>query len=182
MPTDYEPLARDAEDFFGGGPSSAAAAYPSTVKPETYYGEGPFDPPSSDDESEELLEKDAERAGHIIEAEGNLIVGSGKRRPASVRYLVIALVSLVSIAVFIGFFAARNYTGTAFRVQGVQHITMDHIFNGTFSARSQSINWVPEAGDGVFAIEQGSSILLIDLKSNSTKELVSFEDVKDGVR
>ncbi|KAI9067913.1 dipeptidyl aminopeptidase [Trametes sanguinea] len=179
MPTDYELLARDGEDFFAGGSSSAAPAYPASVKPETYYGEGPFDPPSSDDESEELLEKDLQRSGRIIEAEGNLVVGSGKKRPASVRYLVISLVTLVSVAVIIGVFAARSYTGTAFRIQGVQHITMDHIFNGTFSARSQSVNWVPEAGDGVFATVQGTSILLVDLKSNSTKELVSVADVKD---
>ncbi|KAJ3001489.1 hypothetical protein NUW54_g6389 [Trametes sanguinea] len=102
-----------------------------------------------------------------------------KKRPASVRYLVISLVALVSVAVIIGIFAARSYTGTAFRIQGVQHITMDHIFNGTFSARSQSVNWVPEAGDGVFATVQGTSILLVDLKSNSTKELVSVADIKD---
>ena len=67
-----------------------------------------------------------------------------KTRPASVRYLVIALVSLVSIAVLIGIFAARSYTGTAFRIQGVQHLTLDHIFNGTFAAQSRSILWVPE--------------------------------------
>ncbi|KAI8985642.1 dipeptidyl aminopeptidase [Trametes punicea] len=179
MPSNYEPLAREGDDLFNGESSSAAVAYPVPVKPESYYGEGPFDPPSSDDESEELLEKDTERLGRVVEAEGNLVVGSGKKRPASVRYLVISLVSLVSIAILIGIFAARSYTGTAFRIHGVQHITMDHIFNGTFSAHTRSILWVPEAGDGVFATVQGSSISLVDLKSNSTKDLVSLTDVKD---
>lgn len=68
-----------------------------------------------------------------------------KKRPASVKFLVISLVSLVSIAIIIGIFAARSYTGTAFRIQqGVQHLTMDHMFNGTFSAQSKSVLWVPE--------------------------------------
>ncbi|KAH9893599.1 dipeptidyl aminopeptidase [Cubamyces lactineus] len=179
MPAQYEPLDHEETGFYNDGPSSLAARYPVTVKPETYYGEGPFDPPSSDDESEELLEKGVERSGRAIEAEGNLVVGSGKKRPASVRYLVIALVSLVSVAVLIGIFAARSYTGTAFRIQGVQHLTLDHIFNGTFAAQSRSILWVPEAGDGVFATVEGSSISLVDLKSNTTKEMVSLIDVKD---
>ncbi|KAI0640694.1 dipeptidyl aminopeptidase [Trametes meyenii] len=176
MPSTYEPLAQEGGEL--GGSSSSAAAY--AIMPETYYGEGPFDPPSSDDESEELMEKDAERSGRAIEEEGNLIVGSRKKRPASVRFLVIALASLVTIAVVIGIFAARSYTGTAFHIQqGVQHITMDHVFNGTFSAQSKSVLWVPEAGDGVFATQQGSSISLVDLKSNTTKELVLLTDVRD---
>ncbi|KAI0351315.1 dipeptidyl aminopeptidase [Trametes cingulata] len=179
MPSNYEPLSHEADDVFHNDPSSSAVAHPVPIKPETYYGEGPFDPPSSDDESEQFLEKDAERSGRIIEAEGNLIVGSRKRRPASVRFLVISLVSLVSLAIVIGIFAARSYTGTAFRIQGVQHITMDHIFNGTFSAQSRSVLWVPEAGDGVFATVQGPVISLVDLKTNSTKELVSLTDLKD---
>ncbi len=102
-----------------------------------------------------------------------------KKRPASLKAFVVALVSLVSIAVVIGIFAARSYAGTAFRIQGVQHLTMDHIFNGTFSATRQDIHWVPEAGDGVFAVRQGSSISLVDLKSNSTKELLSTQEIRD---
>ena len=78
MPPTYEPLAQEGDDPFLGGPSSSAAAYP--VKPETYYGEGPFDPPSSDDESEELIEKESQRSGRAIEEEGNLVVGSQKVR------------------------------------------------------------------------------------------------------
>ena len=67
-----------------------------------------------------------------------------KKRPASLKYLIISLVSLIVIAIVIGIFAARSYTGTPFRVQGVQHLTMDHIFNGTFGVRRSDILWVPE--------------------------------------
>ena len=68
-----------------------------------------------------------------------------KKRPASLKILIVALALLVSLAVIIGVFAARSYTGTAFRIQqGVQHLTMDHMFNGTFSAQKKDIHWVPE--------------------------------------
>ncbi|KAI0820257.1 dipeptidyl aminopeptidase [Trametes gibbosa] len=180
MPTTYEPLQRDEDDVFYSGPSSSAVPLPIPVKPEVYYDEGPFDPPSSDDESDSFLAKEQGRSGHIIEAEGDLVVGSRKKRPASVRYLIIALASLLSLAIIIGIFAARSYTGTAFRIQqGVQHLTLDHVFNGTFSAQSKSVHWVPEAGDGVFATVQGNAISLVDLKSNTTRELLSLTDLKD---
>ena len=68
-----------------------------------------------------------------------------QQRPASLKVLIVALTLLVSLAVIIGIFAARSYTGTAFRIQqGVQHLTMDHMFNGTFSAHKKDIHWVPE--------------------------------------
>ncbi|KZP28645.1 hypothetical protein FIBSPDRAFT_728579 [Athelia psychrophila] len=56
---------------------------------------------------------------------------------------------------------------------------MDHIFNGTFAARTQHLHWVPEAGDGVFSIRQESHIQLVDLKSNKTTNLIDTRDVKD---
>ncbi|KAI0794726.1 dipeptidyl aminopeptidase [Fomes fomentarius] len=177
-PSNYEPLSQAGDDFHLNGDSSGAAAYP--LKPETYYGDGPFDPPSSDDESEELLEKNAQRNGRAVEEAGDLVVGgTRKKRPASLKVLVIALGTLVSVAIVIGIFAAQTYTGTAFRIQGVQHLTLDHVFNGTFSAERQDIHWVPEAGDGVFAVRIGSSISLVDLKTNTTTQLVSYADIKD---
>ncbi|KAF8957141.1 dipeptidyl peptidase IV N-terminal region-domain-containing protein [Flammula alnicola] len=56
---------------------------------------------------------------------------------------------------------------------------MDHIFNGTFWARQPDLNWVAEAGDGVFSLSEGGYIKLVDLKSNSTRNLIANEDVKD---
>lgn len=35
------------------------------------------------------------------------------------------------------------------------------------------------AGDGVYAVIEGSSISLHDLKTNTTQELVSLFDIKD---
>ena len=64
------------DDFFERGssnPHAHSTAYP--PKPETYYGEGPFDPPSSDDEADQLLEKGEERSGRMIEEDGDLVIG-----------------------------------------------------------------------------------------------------------
>lgn len=56
------------------------------IRPATYYGEGPFEPPSSDEE-DELLEKIvpgspglAERAGVGLEEDGGLVVGGPKHK------------------------------------------------------------------------------------------------------
>ncbi|KZT07170.1 dipeptidyl aminopeptidase [Laetiporus sulphureus 93-53] len=161
---------------------------PITVKPTPYYGDGPFDPPSSpsvDEEADELLEKphaaspdQSERSRAELQDDGQLVVGS-RRRPSSLIFLVVSLVLLVGTAGVIGVFAARSYTGTPFRIQGTKHITMDHIFNGTFSTKCESILWVPEAGDGVFATQKGGYITLVDLKSNSSRNLVALADMKD---
>lgn len=81
-PSPYQPLAQEGDDFFQGSSGAAeGTAYP--PKPETYYGEGPFDPPSSDDEADELLEKGGQRSGRAIEEEGTLVIGSRKVRPTA---------------------------------------------------------------------------------------------------
>ncbi|OBZ74023.1 putative dipeptidyl-aminopeptidase B [Grifola frondosa] len=187
MRSHYEPLSQegDLRGSTSSGFSQANDISLAQIKPEIYYEEGPFDPPSSDDEADELLEKssrhtlaNAERGGGTLDEDGELIVGK-RARPSSIRALVISIVVLISIATVIGIVAARSYTGTAYRIQGMQHITMDHVFNGTFAAAKQNILWVPEAGDGVFASSRGGYIALVDLKTNSTKNLVAIQDVKD---
>lgn len=40
------------------------------VRPPTYYGEGPFDPPSSEDEDESLLQKENTRSLGMVERAG----------------------------------------------------------------------------------------------------------------
>ncbi|GJE93852.1 dipeptidyl aminopeptidase [Phanerochaete sordida] len=189
MPTpDYSPVPL-GEDGEPDTPSGAKYP-PEVVKPMTYYGEGEFDPPSSDDEGETLLEKslsrkspgDAEEQGEGMgNDDGELVVGGKKHpRPASLRWLVICLTALVATAALIGVFAAFSYHGTSFQIHGTQHITMEHIFNGTFTAQTGFVRWVPEAGDGVFATSQNDEISLVDLKYRSTLKLVTMSDVKDA--
>ena len=103
-------------------------------------------------------------------------------------------------AILIGIFAAFTYTGTTFApLRGTRPLTMDHVFNGTFHARHASLRWVPEgtytfvffsgmsltrsliAGDGVYAEQDfgRSAIILVDLKTNTTSDLVNLADVKN---
>ena len=44
--------------------------------------------------------------------------------------------------------------------------------------RYMPILFIP-AGDGVYAIQDGRSIQLVDLKENSTSSLVATSDIKD---
>ncbi|THH29289.1 hypothetical protein EUX98_g4902 [Antrodiella citrinella] len=170
-PAEYSTVPQDRDDVFS--PSVEGA-----LKPEAYYGEGPFDPPSSDDEDETLLEKDIRRGAIADVEETGLRVGGGSKR-SSVRCLVICLSALVTIAAIIGLFAAFSYTGTSYRIRGTKHITIDHVFNGTFGSSKRSLRWVPEAGDGVFATTNDGFITLVDLQSNTSTNLVSVNDIKD---
>jgi dipeptidyl aminopeptidase len=106
---------------------------------------------------------------------------------------------MVAFAAVVGITAGLTYKGSLYRTHGMRHITMDHIFNGTFTPNDQDIGWVPEgvsvqilkriiteqrcreckAGDGVFATSQAGFIQLVDLARNSTRILVSEADVKD---
>ncbi|KAF8815432.1 hypothetical protein BYT27DRAFT_7194435 [Phlegmacium glaucopus] len=167
-------------------------------RPAIYYGDGPFDPPSSEDEYE-----DAEGSRHSSEdAESVTLLNVDKSGPstpgraergdqsphrtdvvenkyASVRVLAMVLMSLVALAAFIGIIAGLSYDGKSYRTPGVRKITMDNIFNGTFTPSAAQVNWVAEAGDGVFSLSENGLIKLVDLKTNKTTNLVSWGDITD---
>ncbi|KAG1771459.1 dipeptidyl aminopeptidase [Suillus occidentalis] len=149
------------------------------TRPSVYYDDGPFDAPSSD-EGEGLIEKQ----DHVLSDDPNVFSdtepGNGLLRPASLKYLIISLASLVFLSATIGLFAATSlYNGKTYRLPGARKVSLDHIFNGTFTAIWESVDWVPEAGDGVFSIFHNGQIQLVDLKSNTTTDLVSIMDIKD---
>ncbi|KAJ7156898.1 dipeptidyl aminopeptidase [Mycena crocata] len=175
--TQYEPLFQDSqEEELEHDALLKDRPLPIHVRPPTYYGEGPFDAPSSD-EDEALLEKGhGPPASPGIAERGNPIT---QRRPTSLRLLVISLVSLVALSGIIGIIAAHSYVGTTYHAPGVRKITMDHVFNGTFSPNRRDLAWVPEAGDGVFSVFEEGYIKLVDLKTNTTKKLVYTFDVKN---
>ena len=78
-PANYSPVPQ--EDGIEPNGAAAKESYP-PARPATYYGEGEFDPPSSDDEEDAFLEKgkpeDTERNGDGMVEEGELVVGGGK--------------------------------------------------------------------------------------------------------
>jgi dipeptidyl aminopeptidase len=129
----YDPLAGVADDEHIG------------ARPQTYYGDGPFDAPSSEDEDDLLLEKPPSPGATEANLPRSLQHGAHKRRPASLRCLIFGLVGLVALAAGIGALAAASYTGgQAYKPRGTTRIEMDHIMNGTFWSQRQGLNWVPE--------------------------------------
>ena len=86
------------------GDPEAGPSRTESGRPSTYYGGGPFDPHSSDDEAERLLEKNVPQSSGIAELdieddEGeDLVVGGQKQRPSSLRLLIYSLVALVLLA------------------------------------------------------------------------------------
>ena len=172
MPSsNYELLPQEGTSSWHNHHDDRASTHSGPVRPPTYYGEGPFDPPSSEDEDESLLQKEnapslgrIERAGfsepdvevrpilHTFLRAGLLIyhsLGRAQRRTSSLRYLLVSLGALVAISVVIGIVSAFTYSGTA-TFHGKLKATLDHISNGTFRPEIQSLLWVPEGAWFVF--------------------------------
>lgn len=157
-PSEYSVIPQDGDDVF----TATAEGSQIPIKPEVYYGDGSFDPPSSDDEDDGLLEKNIRREGLTDVEETGLRVGGGhkvctpcamaecmgsnsvQQRSSSLRCLVLCLVVLVSTAAIIGLFAAFSYTGTSYQIRGTKHISIDHVFNGTFSAYRKGVRWIAQ--------------------------------------
>ncbi|KAF8989845.1 dipeptidyl peptidase IV N-terminal region-domain-containing protein [Cyathus striatus] len=153
----------------------------SSSRPPTYYGEGAFSAPSSDSEDEEGGVVPPRSPGRAeAGGSGAARYASPERKNKPLRALLIILTCLVGASAFIGIIGAYTYVGAGgYRIPGVRKITMDHIFNGTFYVERASLNWVKEAGDGVFSISQDGYIKLVDLKTNTTTDLVKQMDIKD---
>jgi len=58
--------------------------------------------------------------------------------------LAIVLLTLVALSGIIGIVAGFTYSGAQYHAPGQKKITLDHIFNGTFSANRPGLNWVRE--------------------------------------
>lgn len=67
-------------------------------------------------------------------------------RPRSKSRKILAiLVAIIAFAGTIGVLAASGYSVPSFSSKGgTRHITMDHVFNGTFNAYSKQVDWVKE--------------------------------------
>ena len=71
-PSNYERLPQEGEGSGNVLFDERASAHSGPVRPPTYYGEGPFDPPSSEDEDEDetLLLKETTRSLGMVESAG----------------------------------------------------------------------------------------------------------------
>lgn len=99
-PSAYGPLSQeDDQEDVDAASITRASGHGLLPRPPVYYGEGPFDPPSSDDESEELLSKPeagsdglAERGQIMANEVGSSGLYVGRRR---VRELLLIGVSML---------------------------------------------------------------------------------------
>ena len=67
-----------------------------------------------------------------------------------------ALIGVLVLAGLIGAFAGTVYSVPNHLVKsGTKHISMDHIFNGTFAVTTKTLNWVKE-GQSTFPIRHFS--------------------------
>ncbi|KAH9055740.1 dipeptidyl aminopeptidase [Lactarius vividus] len=173
MPPQYDPLTQEDESPLDGdgnhhNNATRGGLFP---RPAVYYGEGPDRTnPLNRVENGDLLDSGS--------GDNGLYVGGQKEFP-SVRGLLLTLAALVTLSGVVGLFAAFTYKDTRRIIPGNEHITMDHIFNRTFTADRTSLSWVPEAGDGVFSVSQDGFIKLVSLESNTTTDLVQMSDLKD---
>ena len=68
--SNYEPLPQEGEGSRNILFDERASTRSGPVRPPAYYGEGPFDPPSSEDEDESLLLKENSRSLGVMESAG----------------------------------------------------------------------------------------------------------------
>ncbi|GAA6063684.1 hypothetical protein JCM10212_003351 [Sporobolomyces blumeae] len=105
-----------------------------------------------------------------------------RRRFVQTAWLV-ALASLVLVAIsFIAGNVLSPSTGLhTFKGQGLSRLTRGHLENGSFYPESVQLDWLAEAGDGVYSFRtDNGSIVLTDLDKNETRILVDGESVRDG--
>jgi dipeptidyl aminopeptidase len=119
----------------------------------------------------------------------------------------VALAGILLLAGAVGILAAGSFSAPAFNKKGgKKHITMDHIFNGTFAPKTKAVAWVKEgernsmsigrisrstsyagtpspcaAGDGVFSTQTPQGDILLEHASGNqaTTVLVNASQVLD---
>ncbi|GAA6056636.1 hypothetical protein JCM3770_006322 [Rhodotorula araucariae] len=105
-------------------------------------------------------------------------------RKARRRRLLFVVPACILGFFFLTFLASAVFSAATgrhrFRGHGLKHITREELANGTFWSDGVELEWVAEAGDGVFSQRtEDGSILLTDVNANSSRTLVNGDDVKD---
>ncbi|WVQ85041.1 hypothetical protein IAT38_007205 [Cryptococcus sp. DSM 104549] len=85
------------------------------------------------------------------------------------RKILAVLITIVLFAAAIGGLAASGYSAPSFSVKGgTKHITMNHVFNGTFNAWVKQLDWVKEADDGTFSHVNNEGNIVLNTVQNMT--------------
>ncbi|GAA5838075.1 hypothetical protein JCM9279_004119 [Rhodotorula babjevae] len=145
------------------------------------------DEPTTDDSDKERAylvdpESGRRRADDLDSDDGWDPLSTGRKNRLRRRLLLIpaGIVGFLFVA-FLSSSVLSAATGTnRYRGTGLKHITRDELANGTFWPEGVELEWVAEAGDGVFSQRtDDGSIVLTDLSANSTRTLVNGSEIQD---
>ncbi|GAA5905144.1 hypothetical protein JCM8208_000293 [Rhodotorula glutinis] len=151
----------------------------------TVYGDkhdhGDVTTDDSDKERAYLVDPESGRGDHDSD-DGWDPLSTGRKNRLRRRLLLIPagivgflFVSFLSSSVLSAATGSHRYRG-----EGLKRITTDELANGTFWPEGVELEWVAEAGDGVFSQRtDDGSIVLTDLSANSSRTLVNGSDIKD---
>ncbi|KAK4701884.1 dipeptidyl aminopeptidase B, partial [Phenoliferia sp. Uapishka_3] len=154
-----------------------------------------YQPPPDEDESDASSldagddgyrdDFDSREEKGLLEEEGggsSVAHWKGRAVHSKRRWLLVALFpAALGLILFTTFLGSHVFSGRhTFHGKGLKPISLAHIANGTFAVERQYLNWLPEAGDGVYSYQNDDgTIVLRDVATNSSRVLVRGEDVKD---
>lgn len=150
-PQAYQRLPQEGEPGYNNDESTSRIGINDFHRrPETYYGHGTFDAPSSDDE-DDLLEKSlhlptspglAERGQYNEEELDDgvgLVIGGQKKRSSSLRWLIISLVTLVVIA-GMSHSASDPWVWLIFTQRALVYSPLGHTITPVYTITVQAVN------------------------------------------
>ena len=90
----------------------------------------------------------------------------------------VLLVSILCGSAIIGVIAALTYEHSS-STRSLLPLTIDNLFNGTFTPYKSLVKWVNVANstNGVYGINDDDAIVLVDLTSATNRTLVEHKDV-----
>ncbi|SCV67402.1 BQ2448_5013 [Microbotryum intermedium] len=146
-----------------------------------------------DDDLSSLDEEDAEKVGMMIErslAEVDSTYRPTKARAARRRTFCLLFLSILLGCLFTASTLSHLFRGPhTFNGGGLKPISLEHLMNGTFSIKTEKLDWLAEdliwdircaAGDGVYSHRSNDgSIFLEDVNSGTSRVLVKSDAIRD---
>ncbi|GAA5973880.1 hypothetical protein JCM21900_004734 [Sporobolomyces salmonicolor] len=141
-----------------------------------------------DDEEEQGEKQRLVQEGEMLDPEGRMWED---RKTAQAmfnsrrRLLLCAVSAFLLFILFSGLLLSHLLSPSTgrhtFRGEGLKTITREHLANGTFWTEEVQLDWLAEAGDGVYSQRtEDGSILLTDINKNETRLLVDGNNIRDG--
>ncbi|GAA5898899.1 hypothetical protein JCM5296_004413 [Sporobolomyces johnsonii] len=146
---------------------------------------GEFEDRVDDDEEEQDEKHRLVEEGEMLDPEGGMWEDRKTAQARRRRLLLSAVPAFLLFILFSGFLLSNLISPSTgrhtFRGEGLKKITREHLANGTFWTEEVQLDWLAEAGDGVYSQRtEDGSILLTDINKNETRLLVDGNNIRDG--